>query len=229
MAALIDSAVGFALNLAAAFVIVRLIYFPQRRNREYVFTFFAFNTIIFFVMGLLNSANLGVGVGFGLFAIFSVLRYRTATIPIREMTYLFVIIAQPVVNSLLLSQDAYAEFILANGATMGVLLVLEKGWGFRYEVRKTVRYERIELIRPEHWPLLVADLKARTGLPIKRVEIGRLNFVQDTAEITLICDARALDALQAHLAADIPYGAEEDLFEDEATFPVLNGTNHHGR
>jgi Ca2+/Na+ antiporter len=84
---------GAGLNLLVALLIVRFIYCPSTHNRSYVFTFPAFNTVIFFVLGLLTSVSLSVGVGFGLFAIFSVLRYRTEEIPIREMTYLFVIIA----------------------------------------------------------------------------------------------------------------------------------------
>ena len=122
----VESWVSFGLNLAILFVIVRFIYYPQRHDKDYVFTFFAFNTLIFFVMGLLNNADLSVGVGFGLFAIFSVLRYRTDTIPIREMTYLFVLTALPVLNSLLLEQESYEEFAVANLAAIGVLYVLER-------------------------------------------------------------------------------------------------------
>lgn len=179
---------SFAINFAIVFVIVRFIYYPQQRDKQYVFTFFTFNTVVFFVMGLLNNSGISVGVGFGLFAIFSILRYRTDTIPIREMTYLFVLIALPVLNSILLAGDAFEEFAVVNLATVGVLYVLEKEWGFHYESRKTITYERIEMIRPENWSLLVADLRERTGLPIQRVEIGRLNFLRDTAELVIYYD-----------------------------------------
>jgi len=185
---------GFGLNLAIVLVIIRLIYYPVQRDKNYVFTFITFNTIVFFVMGLMNNSSISVGVGFGLFAIFSILRYRTDTIPIREMTYLFVLIALPVLNSVLLQAQSYAEFAVANLATVSVLFALEKGWGFRYQTRKTVMYERIEMIRPENWPLLLADLEQRTGLPIDHIEIGRLNFLRDSAEITLYYDAQALNA-----------------------------------
>ena len=191
MSTLVESMLRFAINFAIVFVIVRFIYYPQRREKDYVFTFFAFNTIIFFVMGLLNNVDLGVGVGFGLFAIFSVLRYRTNTIPIREMTYLFVLIALPVVNSILLEEHSYEEFAVANGSVTGVLFVLEREWGFQYEARKIITYERIEMVRPENWPLLLDDLQARTGLVIHRVEIGRLNFLRDSAEIIVYYDAHA--------------------------------------
>jgi len=214
MNTLVESLLGFGINLAVAFVIVRFIYYPQRRDREYVFTFFAFNTIIFFVMGLLNSTGLSIGVGFGLFAIFSVLRYRTTTIPIREMTYLFVLIALPVVNSILLAASNYTEFAVANAGVIAVLFVLEHGWGFHYEARKTIVYERIEMIRPENWPLLLEDLRQRTGLPIKRLEIGRMNFLRDSAEITIYYDAQGVDTAQVRLIANHAVADDDDSLDN---------------
>lgn len=192
MDSLLDLLVGFGLNFAMVFVIVRFIYYPRQRDKDYVFTFFAFNTIIFFVMGLLNSTDISVGVGFGLFAIFSILRYRTDALPIREMTYLFVLIALSVLNSLLIRGQVYGEFAVVNGAVILILFVLERGWGFHYETRKSIVYERIEMIRPENWPQLMDDLRQRTGLPISRIEIGRLDFLRDTAEVRIYYDPRHL-------------------------------------
>ena len=170
-----------------------------------------FNTIIFFVMGLLNNTDLSVGVGFGLFAIFSILRYRTDTVKIREMTYLFVLIALAVVNSLLIQGQAFAEFFGVNLAVILILYVLEQGWGFRYEVRKSITYDRIDLIRLDRWPELLADLKERTGLPIKHVEIGSLNLLRDSARITIYCDA---DEIENSLVTLVPgNGYAEDLSE----------------
>lgn len=189
MPAFIDTAVSFVMNLIIITVIVRFIYYPRQRSKDYVFTFFAFNTIIFFVMGLLSDSAIGLGAGFGLFAIFSILRYRTDTIPIREMTYLFIVTALPVINSLLLGAQAYPEFAATNAAIVLVLLVLELGWGFRYEIRKTIQYEKIDLIRPDRWDELLSDLEERTGLSINRVEIGSINFLRDSARITIYCDA----------------------------------------
>lgn len=198
----------FGLNFAVVFVIVRFIYYPQQRHRNYVFTFFTFNTIIFFVMGLLSDAQISVGVGFGLFAIFSILRYRTDTIPIREMTYLFVLIALPVANSILLVGGIYAEFAVVNLVTVALLYVLEKGWGFQYETRKRIAYERIEMIRPENWDLLLDDLQTRTGFPIKRLEIGRIDFVRDTAQITIYYEEKALSASR------VKFSTEHSLVDD---------------
>jgi hypothetical protein len=180
--------VGFGLNLLVALIIVRFIYYPANQNKNYVFTYLAFNTIVYFVMSFLTSAELSVGVGFGLFAIFSVLRYRTSTMSTREMTYLFVVIALPVMNSLLWKSDEWAVLLTVNAVVAAVLFVLEQGWGFHYENRQSIRYERIELIRPEHRALLLDDLRLRTGIPIKRVEIGRLDFLNDTAELRIFYD-----------------------------------------
>jgi len=105
-----------------------------------------------------HNADLSIGVGFGLFAISSVLRYRTNTIPIREMTCLLVLIALPVINSIMLCEAYYEESAVADFATIGVLFVLEHGWRFQYETRKVIMYERIDMVRPENWPLLVQDL-----------------------------------------------------------------------
>jgi len=174
---------GFLLNLAVAVVIVRFIYYPRTRDKRYVFTFLAFNTIIYFVLSLMSSISLGVGVGFGLFAIFSVLRYRTDTIPIREMTYLFIILALPVMNSSAMVASHWGELLLANTAVLIMLWVLEKEWGFQYEISKRIVYENIELIQPARQAELLADLNARTGLPIQRVKVGKIDFLRDVAEL----------------------------------------------
>lgn len=179
---------GFAANLVIALIIVRFIYYPVKQNKNYVFTFLAFNTIIFFVMSLLSSIELSVGAGFGLFAIFSVLRYRTNPMPPRDMTYLFILIGLPVINSGLLTSSGWDSLLVANLAIVGVLYVLEQGWGFHYEQSQRIAYERIELIRPENYELLLADLRERTGLPVKRVEIGSINFLKDSADLKIYYD-----------------------------------------
>lgn len=174
---------GAGLNLAVALLIVRFIYYPKTQNKGYVFSFLAFNTVIYSVLRPLTSTNLSVGVGFGLFAVFSVLRYRTDPIPIREMTYLFIIIALPVMNSVLVSSGRLTELLVANGMIVAVLFALEQSWGFRFEACKRVTYEKIDLITPANHERLLADLRERTGLPIRRAEIVRIDFVRDKAEI----------------------------------------------
>ena len=176
---------GAGFNLAIALLIVRFIYYPRTRDKNYVFTFLSFNTVIYFVLGLLTSIELSIGVGFGLFALFSVLRYRADEIPIREMTYLFIVIALPVMNSALTSSGDVIKVIIANTVMLVLLFVLEKGWGFRFEVSKKITYEKIELVTPDKRELLLDDLRKRTGLPVRLAQVGRIDFVKDTAEIMI--------------------------------------------
>jgi hypothetical protein len=178
-----DFLLNLGFNSLVAVLIVRGIYYPTTRDKRYVFTFLSFNTIIYLVLVFMNRIEVGLGVGFGLFAIFSVLRYRTDPIPIREMTYLFVIAALPVMNSVALTDGLQVDLVIANVVVMVILLVLEREWGFCFEASKRIVYERIELIKPENRHLLLADLEERTGLSIKRVVIGKISFLRDTAEI----------------------------------------------
>lgn len=180
--------IAFALNFLVTFIVVRFIYYPTRKNKNYVFTFLAFNTIIFFVISLLASTELSIGIGFGLFAIFSMLRYRTDAMPIREMTYLFAIIALSTINAILFSNDTIAVLLLANGIIVGFLYLLESGWGFQYESSRKIIYDNVKMLKPQNEELLLADLERRTGMAVKRVEIGPVNLAKKTAELTIYYD-----------------------------------------
>lgn len=192
-------------NFLVALIIVRFIYYPVKQSRQYVFTFLAFNTMIFFVLGFSSQIELGVGIGFGLFAIFSILRYRTDPIPIREMTYLFVITALPVMNSIFFTQGLKIEIVLANFFVIIVLSVLEEQWGFHYLANKNIVYENIELVKPDRYSDLLRDLKQRTGLNISRFEIGKINFLNDTAQIKIYFEDPTgyfVDEMQTGLVID---------------------------
>ncbi len=184
---------GFVLNFAVALIIVRGIYYPSKPNKNYVVTFLAFNTLIFFIMSLLTSIEVSIGAGFGLFAIFSILRYRTNPMPPRDMTYLFILIALPIINATFNSGVPWLTLLLVNIIVIAVLYGLEKGWGFQYEVSKRITYDRIDLIRADEREWLIADLRERTGLPVERVEIGRLDFLKDSAEIKLFYSSTSSD------------------------------------
>lgn len=147
--------------------------------------FFTLNTSVFLISSLLGGIDLSVGFGFSLFAIFSVLRYRTDPMPVREMTYLFVLMSLPVIDTVLLSQSDYLALLVANGMTILVLYVGEKEWGCHYDQKKSIIYEKIDLIKPENHARLLADLRERTGLPVTRCEIGRIDFLRDVAEIKI--------------------------------------------
>lgn len=176
---------GAALNLVIALLIVRFVYYPVTQDKRYVLTFVVFSTITYFVLGLLTSVDLSIGVGFGLFAIFSILRYRTDEMPPREMTYLFVFIALPIMNSVLMSDGEVAKLLASNAFVIVVLFVLEKGWGFKFEESKRIIYDRVELVTPDRREELLADLKARTGLAITAIEVRRLDFLRDVAELRI--------------------------------------------
>lgn len=207
---------GFAINLVIAVVIARGIYYPIKQDKNYIFTFIAFNTVIYFVMAFLSSTDLSVGVGFGLFAIFSVLRYRTTTMSTREMTYLFIFIALPVMNSIMMRENAWVMLFSVNVAITAVLYVLERDWGFNYEHTKPIRYDRIELIAPEKSVELLEDLRKRTGLPIKRIEVGSINFLNDTADITAYYDEPQLSGWFSHV--NVPQGNEQFTLTESSSF-----------
>jgi hypothetical protein len=180
--------IGFSVNLLIALVIVRGIYWSVRQGKDSTFTFIAFNTVIYFVMAFLANSQLSVGVGFGLFAIFSLLRYRTSAVSTREMTYLFILIALPVMNSVLMTSGSWLTLIAANSTVVVVLYVLERGWGFHYENSQFIKYDRIEFVKPENHRLLLEDLRQRTGLLVTGFEFGRINFVEDTVDIIVYFD-----------------------------------------
>ena len=180
---------SFTFNLWVAIILIRFIYYPTTQNKRYVLTFLAFNTVIYFVLHFLTSVEIGLGVGFGLFAIFTILRYRTDPLPVREMTYLFIIAALPVMNASSANGTNWPALVAANLIILLLMFVLEKGWGFKYEISKRVIYEKIELIQPERRGELMADLERRTGLKIKRISIGKINFLKDTAELSVFYDA----------------------------------------
>lgn len=177
----LDFVFDLGIDLAALLLIVAVIYFPDRRDKEHAFMLITLNVVVFLVAHLLSRIDLGVGFAFGLFALFGILRYRTETVPVRDMSYLFAVIAIGLVNSVGQDELTYVDLILANGVLICVLFVLARLWWPRSPGSHELIYERIENIRPENRPALLADLRARTGLDITDVEINSINFLNDTA------------------------------------------------
>ena len=174
----------FGINLLLAFIIIRLIYYPfNNKNKDHLFTLFLFNTIIFFVCALFRNLNLGVGFAFGLFALFGLLRYRTEPVPIKDLTYLFIVICMGMINSMFSRRISYAEFIGASFLIIILTFILEKALAHKKEHSKLIEYEKIDLIKPEKYDELIEDLKKRTGFNIHRIHIVRVNFLRDTARI----------------------------------------------
>jgi len=177
--------IRFGFNLSVAFIIIKLIYQRDHNNNDFVFTYFMFNSLIFFFASILGSMTVNLGFAFGLFAVFAILRYRTDPIPIKEMTYLFIVITVGVINALSSSEVSYAELLFTNTALVVLTYFLETYWQNNLLLRHTVEYEIIENIKPENQEKLLLDLEDRTGLSIKHFEIGRINFLRDTVQIRI--------------------------------------------
>ena len=183
---LINLMIRFGFNLSIAFIIIKLIYQRNRANNlDFVFTYFMFNSLIFFFAFLLSSITINMGFAFGLFAVFAILRYRTDPIPIKEMTYLFIVITIGVINALSGAEVSYAALLFTNITLVILTYFLENYWQKNLLLRMNIEYEKIENIKPENRDILLADLKERTGLNIQSLEFRRMNFLSDTARIRI--------------------------------------------
>lgn len=177
--------VKLAIDLAVVFTLIGLLYFPRRRDKDYVFTFIVFNLLVFLVCFFMGSVGTSVGIGFGLFALFGILRYRTITVPIKEMTYLFIVIVIALVNAFSSAIIGLDVTIAANFVVLALVFFLEKVWFRTQQGFKVITYEKIENIQPKNSKLLMEDLRNRTGLDITDVDIETINFLNDTALIKI--------------------------------------------
>ncbi len=196
---LTELAIRFFVNLAVCWILVQFFYYRKSRRRDYYFTFMVFSTAMLMLLYIMGNVEVGVGLTLGLFAIFGVIRYRTETVPIREMTYLFVIIALAAVNGLApvyklvgatsahphyaLSGGTVGIMVLSNALVIALVWVLESGKMLKHTSAKLVLYDRIDLIVPERREELVADLEKRIGLQVESVEVGHVDFLKDAAFI----------------------------------------------
>lgn len=170
--------IRFAFNALIVTCIIHLLYYPKSRRKDYYFTFSLISVSIFFLIYLLGGVKLKVGFALGLFAIFGIIRYRTESMPVREMTYLFVIIAISVINAL---ASHLMQALVANVLFVGWIWICESSNWIKHVACKLVLYDRPELTDPAKYTEMLADLKKRTGLDIKRVEVGHIDFLRDTA------------------------------------------------
>lgn len=177
--------IRFLFNMSIIFVIVRLLYYPHAKRKDYLFTYILISSIIFLLCFLLDNVKLQIGFALGLFAIFGIIRYRTNPIPIKEMTYLFLVIGISVINALANKKVSYAELLFTNFGVLFITFLLERVSLIRHESAKTIEYEKIDLIKKERRPELIADLQERTGIKINRVEIGRISFLRDTVRLKI--------------------------------------------
>jgi hypothetical protein len=177
--------IKFGFNLLFLTIIIRFLYYSKTKRKDYLFTYYLIGTITFFLCFGLKKFGIDTGMGLGLFAIFGIIRYRTDAIEIKEMTYLFLIIGVSVVNALINSSMSVGEVLLINISVVVITYVLEFMWLMKHETRKTITYERIDLILPEKYEEMKTDLQNRTGLNINRFDIGKIDFLNDTALVRI--------------------------------------------
>jgi len=177
--------IRLAINLLFLTILIRVLYYTKTRRKDYLFTYYLIGIITFFLCFGLMQMDIDTGMGLGLFAIFGIIRYRTDAIEIKEMTYLFMVIGISVVNALASNELSISEVGVINISVVLLTYLLENIWLMKHETRKTINYERIDLIKPENYDLMKADLEKRTGLTINRVEVGKIDFLNDTAMVRI--------------------------------------------
>ncbi len=182
---LLNLIIRFGFNLSVAFIIIKLIYQRDHNNNDFVFTYFMFNSLIFFFASILGSITINMGFAFGLFAVFAILRYRTDPIPIKEMTYLFIVITIGVINALSGDEVSFEALLFTNTALVGLTYFLEKYWQNNLLASMNIDYEKIENVKPQNHEALLTDLKERTGLNIQDFQFSRMNFLRDTVRIKI--------------------------------------------
>ena len=185
----------FSLNLLVIIAIVVGLYAKTSRRKDFYFSYIAVSMVIFLLCFLLVSVKIELGFALGLFAVFGIIRYRTDAIPIKEMTYLFVVIAVSVINALANKKVSYAELIMTNLLIVVGLYILEKILHLRQEIMYRVLYEKIENVQVGKEVELLNDLKIRTGKDVKRYEIERIDFLRDVAYINIFFDVNGKNTL----------------------------------
>ena len=187
-----DTLLRFVLCFLVNWFIVKFLYFKKSRRRDFFFTFIIISVAIFFLVYLMMGMDRGkatMGVGLGLFGIFSIMRYRTDTMPVREMTYLFVVVCLSVVHAMAESMGIdskgkevgtpITELLVIDAIVIAAIVMFERP--LKVEPSKLVQYDRIELIKPDRYQELVADLEKRLGLKVLKVEVGAVDFLRDMA------------------------------------------------
>ncbi len=173
--------INLGINLLGVILIILLVYYPNYKKMDTIFTFLMFNIVIFLLTFVLNEVKMSMGAAFGLFAIFSMLRYRTASINTKEMTYLFIFIAMGLISAIRLQPGELGIII---GIVFLSTLILDTGLILKKESSNEMRYEKVDMIKPEKREALLADLSERTGLNVHRISIQKIDYLRDTAMIT---------------------------------------------
>ena len=174
-----------SINLIVITIIIRYLYYPITKRKDYLFTYYLIGLTTFFLLFSLKKLDIDTGMGLGLFAIFGIIRYRTDAIEIKEMTYLFLVIGVSVVNSLASNKISIIEMAVINITVVVVTYIIEYKWLVKHLTRKTIVYERIDLITPDKYREMKDDIELRTGLTLHHFDIGKINFLDDTANVRI--------------------------------------------
>lgn len=182
----IEFVLRFFLNFTVILILVRWLYYSATKRKDYLFTYILISSVVFLLCFLLESVKLQIGFALGMFAIFGIIRYRTDALPIKEMTYLFLIIGVSVINALTNTETSLVDLLFTNFVIVFITYGLEKIWLIKHESTKLIIYEKINLIKEENYEELLKDLQERTGIKkINRVEVGKINFLRDICELTI--------------------------------------------
>lgn len=173
----------FLVDISAVFILIRFIYYRNYKRSDLFLTFFGFNIIIFLITYLLNKVEMSMGAAFGLFAVFSMLRYRTEGISAKDMTYLFIVIAIGLITAI--SKGSWDDLSIMSLILLLLTALLEGNTLMKKELTKTVIYDKINLITPERRTELIDDLKLRTGLNVHRVDVHDYDFLKDASHLTI--------------------------------------------
>ena len=199
---LMDFTLRFMANLLVLFIIARVIYFPGNKRKEFVFTFIIIGSTVFILSFMLSSINMELGLALGLFAIFGIMRFRTTPIMVKEMTYLFLSITISVINSLASAGYTNIHLLIANSAMILLIVLMELIWMRKTLSTIVVKYEKIALILPENHAKLKTDLEERLGIGIVEFKIGKIDFLRDTAAVSITYNAKKYPYLLAEHEID---------------------------
>lgn len=180
-----DLLIAFLINLIAIMIVVRGLYYPKCKRGEFFFTYILIAISTFMLIYVLGDVKLKAGIALGLFAIFSIIRYRTEQVAIREMTYLFIIIALSAINGLTVSELSYGEVLIINALFILSIWICESKLLISHYSYKVIKYDNVNLITPDKREELIADLQKRTGLKIEKVEVGSIDFLKDAAIVKM--------------------------------------------
>ena len=180
---ILEFGLRYAFNIVVTFILIRTFYYARHKNKDFVFTFFLFNSVLFLICFLLSSTKIELGFSFGLFAIFSIFRYRTVTVPVREMGYFFLTVTVGIINALANLSDTLFLLVICNIIIIVLTYILDGHLGLEHESFEEINYDRMDLIQPEKRNEMLRNLRERTGLSIHRVKFQKIDFSKNVAYI----------------------------------------------